>query len=164
MTQEQRANARLMGGGGKSWTFPNVGDQVWGTVLSIEEMQQREFGSNALKTFKGGEPMMQLVIAVQTDDNDGTHDEDGSEDDGIRRIYTRRAMESAIKRACLKVGAREGVLPGGKLLVRYTAEAPVASEGMSPEKLFFAKYEPPAAAQGGHDDDDPGPDPDDLPF
>lgn len=161
----------LEGQGGRSARFPNIGDQVWGEVVNARVVQQTDFDSGALLFWDDGNPRMQLVITL------ATQEQEDDEDDGVRRVYARGQMATAIAKAVRATGAK--LRPGGQLVVRYTQDGPAPSrKGMSPPKIYFAKYEPPEpGALGAQDlesaapwEDAPppgeqdAPAPDDLPF
>jgi hypothetical protein len=135
----------LLGGGGKSAKFESVGDTVSGTICAQPELrQQTDIGTGAPKTWDNGDPVMQLVVKLQT-----TQRED-AEDDGIRTLY----ISGGFKRASLQKAVADavrsakaiGLEVGGTLSVRFTGEEPPAKKGFSPAKLYAAKYEPPTNA------------------
>lgn len=157
-------NSVLMGAGGKSATFKAHGDQVWGTVVSAENRQQTSFESNELLFWDDGKPRMQIVITLQTEEQEDEND------DGLRRVYIKVPSQllRAMRQAITKAGAN-GLQEGGKFLVRYMSDAEPKKRGMSGEKQYFCKYEPPAFGaipEEGYagDDDVPAPDDADLPW
>lgn len=123
--------------------FTTVGDKVVGTVVSAEVNQQRDFDTNELSTWPDGNPKMQLVVTLQTDDRDPSI----PDDDGLRRIYAKKpsSMLQAIGDA---VKAQNSTLqrPGGRLAVAFTGEKPHENPRKNPIKQYAAAYEPPAAA------------------
>ena len=66
--------------GGKSAAFPDVGAAVTGIVVASERREQTEFGTGEVKRFDDGNPMMQVVITLQTEER-------SDDDDGIRLLY-----------------------------------------------------------------------------
>ena len=136
MADQQDPNAFLMGGGARSASFKEHGDRVWGTVMSAEMRQQTDFKSGKPLVWDDGSPRMQVVISLLTE----LHEDD--EDDGLRAVYVKGALQQAVRSALVKAGVR-GVEDGGKLLVQYTGDAEPAGPGLSGAKLYFAKYEPP---------------------
>lgn len=159
MTATQDVNSLVMGSGGRSATFKVHGDQTWGVIVHSELRQQTDFDTGELMFWQDGKPRMQAVFTLQTDEI--TDDED----DGMRKVYAKGQMLRAIQAAVLKAGAK-GVADGGTLLVRYTGDAEPKRKGMSGEKQYFAKYQPPAHTTVLPDqpDDEEPPIPDDLPF
>jgi hypothetical protein len=136
--------AFLLGGGGKSAKFEAVGDTITGTIAAEPEMrQQTDIGTGALKTWDNGDPVMQLVVKLQTTERDD------SEDDGIRNLYVsggfkRASLQKAVADAVRAAGAKS-LAVGGTLAVKFTGEEPPSKKGFNPAKLYAAKYDPPAA-------------------
>ena len=155
------ANQALMGGGGRSASFKQHGDQVWGEIVSYELRQQMDFDDGSPLVWDDGKPRMQVVISLQTDLRED------EEDDGVRRVYVKipSQMRQAMQKAVVKAGAK-GIVEGGKFLVRYMSDGEPKKKGMSGQKQYFCKYEPPAYVLGQDDgfDDVPPPDDDSLPF
>lgn len=129
----------LMGGGIKSCTFPEIGTTWKGEVLAKETQQQRDFTTGEPKFYDDGNPMLQVVITLQTDQRDG------DDDDGQRKLYVRGQMLAAIKKAVLDAGAKT-VEIGGTLAVQYTGDGEPPKRGMNPPKQYTAAYKPPVAA------------------
>lgn len=155
-------NDFLMGAGGKSATFHSHNDECWGTIIHYEMRQQTDFDSGAVKTWDDGNPMMQVVVTLQTDE------QDDEEDDGLRKLYVRGQMQKAFASAIVKVGAK-GIAEGGRIFVRYVSDAEPRRSGMSGAKQYFVKYEPPVLkVEGDPSDeapaDEPELDPEELPF
>jgi hypothetical protein len=156
-------NSILMGAGGRSASFREHGDRVWGTVVGeVQHKQQIDFDTEQPKTWDDGNPQMQLVITLQTDL------QEDSEDDGLRKVYVKipSQLQSAMRKAILKAGAT-GILEGGKFLVQYISDAEPAKRGRHGAKQYFCKYEPPAAqwmAPDAGDEEVPPPDDESMPF
>ena len=138
-------NAFLLGGGGKSAKFETIGDTVTGTIVATPELrQQTDLASGKPKTWDNGDPVMQLVIKLQT-----TGRED-AEDDGVRNLYVsggfkRASLQKAVADA-VRTAKASGLAVGGTLAVKFTGEEPPATKGFSPAKLYAAKYTPPSDA------------------
>lgn len=138
---KQDPNDFLMGGGVPSASFLRIGDGVQGTITEPPTLQQqRDFTSGEPKVWDNGDPMMQMVVTLQTDQ----YDEKIEDDDGRRRIYVKNAMKKAVADAVRKAGAKK-LDVGGVLSVRYTADGVPARKGVNPPKLYAAVYTPPAA-------------------
>lgn len=139
--QQLDPNDWLMSGGAKSAKFPEVGTVVKGTIVTPPTLsQQTDFTTGALKTWDDGKPMMQLVVTIATDERDP----DEPEDDGLRSLYVRGAMQAAVKDAIRKAGAK-GLEVGGTIAVRYTGDGVAKQRGMNPPKQFAAQYKAPAS-------------------
>ncbi|MFJ8791430.1 hypothetical protein [Streptomyces sp. NPDC102462] len=138
------ANSFLMGGGGAPTAkFPTPGTVVGGHITeqpSVE--QQRDIQTGDKKFWADGNPMMQLVVTVQTDQRDPSIEDD----DGRRRIFVKGQMKNAVADAVRQAGGR-GLEVGGILRVRYSHDGEQKQRGFSPPKQYEAHYTPAAAAQ-----------------
>ena len=136
------ANSFLMAGGAKSAKFENPGDAVKGIVEAADVTQQTDLKTGAPKTWDNGDPMMQLVITLQTD-----LDDEGDDDDGKRKLYLKGSKPEtslgAVKGAIREAGAK-GIEIGGELVLQYTGDGEATQRGFNPPKLYRAKYTAPA--------------------
>lgn len=141
----------LMGGGGApSAKFPTPGTTVGGRITEKPTVeQQRDIKTGEKKFWNDGNPMMQLVVTVQTDLRDPEIDED----DGRRRLFVKGQMKQAIADAVRTTGAR-GLEIGGTLTVTYTHDGQVTQRGFSAPKQYRAEYV--AAATNALNTPDPG--------
>lgn len=122
-TQTHDANALLMGGGGApTWKFDAEGTRKVGTVTSPPEArQEREYdpnspGGGAPKTFPSGDPIMGILVEVQTEERDPSRDGD----DGRRTFYIEgRRLKDAVKAGIRNAGG-SGLEVGGVLDVTLT--------------------------------------------
>jgi hypothetical protein len=132
------------------WT-PNgkpVGSVQGGTICQMPYKQQRtEMVTNKPgekgkvgkpRFFENGDPMMQLVVPVQTDERDPSM----VADDGVRAIYIAYPNDANLRTAMLEVGARKLEI-GGVLLQRWVSGAGNAGDG----RVYEFKYTPPANVQ-----------------
>ncbi|MGW6420366.1 hypothetical protein [Streptomyces sp. NPDC055055] len=151
--QHQAPNADdfLMGGGGAPTAkFPTPGTVVTGRITQKPTVeQQRDIKTGDNKFWSDGNPMMQLVVTVQTEQRDPAIDED----DGRRRLFVKGAMKNVIADAVRAAGAR-GLEVGGTLAVTYTHDGKPSGVGMSPPKQYTATYT--AAAVAALHTPDPG--------
>jgi hypothetical protein len=133
----------LLAGGQKvpGAKFDNVGDSVAGTIVSAEARQTTDIKTGAPEFWPQGDPKLQVVVTLQTDQRDPSIEDD----DGQRRLFAKKpgAMLSAIVEAL--GGQRLEV--GGRLAVKFTGTEPSSTAGFSPKKLYAAAYQPPAANQ-----------------
>ena len=143
------------GGGGKAAKFEKHGDKVSGFVTSAVLRQQTDFKTKAPMTWPDGNPRMQLVVTLFTDE----HDDD--DDDGMRTVYIRGQMQKAVGDAVKKSG-QQGLAEGGRLAVEYFDTAAPKVRGENGAKQYRARYEAPQVRVPVEGDD--GIDPDDLPF
>ncbi|MFJ4712687.1 hypothetical protein [Streptomyces sp. NPDC088785] len=146
------ANSFLMGGGGAPTAkFPTIGTIVGGQITEPPTLeQQRDIKTGEKKFWSNGDPMMQMVVTVQTDVRDPAIEDD----DGKRRIFIKSHMKNAVADAVRAAGAK-GLEVGGTLRVRFTNELPASGPGMSPAKQYDAHYVAAAAAHLGFDQQGP---------
>lgn len=130
MTED--VNEFLSSIGGQAAKFPTVGTIVWGEILAADVRDQTDMESGKVLTWQDGNPRKQLVVTLQTDE------QDDEEDDGVRRVYAKGNMLYAIRQA---LGGRR-LEVGGKLAVKYTGDGEPSRRGYNPPKLYWAKYEP----------------------
>src|SRR5689334_18604665 len=96
------ANALIMRGSIPSATFPEVGTVHEGVITGLGTMQAREFGTQKPATWPDGEPKMQAVITLRTQE----HDPALENDNGVRNLYvSSKGMRDAIAAAVKKAGA-----------------------------------------------------------
>ena len=138
MTDTPDVNDFIMGGGAKTASFPTVGATIEGTITDQKMQQETAYLTNEPLTWDDGNPRMQPVFTLDTDDRDD------AEDDGVRKLYCNWRQKAAIRDAVKEAGA-DRLEIGGKLTVQYYADGD-AEKGLNPPKLYRAKYEPPAAA------------------
>jgi hypothetical protein len=133
----------LMGGGGApSAKFDTIGRTYKGTILKSEMRQQTDI-SGTPKNYDDGNPMMQAVITIQTDERDSSIEDD----DGQRRLFVKGNMQKAVRDAI--VASRCSTLAlGGTLAVRYTGDGIPKRAGLSAPKEYVAQYVAPAVGVG----------------
>ncbi|ODA69250.1 hypothetical protein [Streptomyces sp. AVP053U2] len=138
------ANSFLMGGSGAPTAkFPTPGTTIGGRITEPPKVeQQRDIQSGEAKFWSDGNPMMQLVVTVQTDQRDPAIEDD----DGRRRIFVKGQMKNAVADAVRQAGAK-GLEVGGTLHVRYTHDGEQTKRGFSAPKQYAAKYTPAAASE-----------------
>ncbi|WP_405695210.1 hypothetical protein OHA99_09265 [Streptomyces coelicoflavus] len=142
------ANSFLMGGGGAPTAkFPTPGTTVGGRITESPKVeQQRDIQSGEAKFWSDGNPMMQMVVTVQTDERDPAIEDD----DGRRRIFVKGQMKNAVADAVRQAGAK-GLEVGGTLHVRYTHDGEPKQRGFSAPKQYAAKYVAAAVSELGAD-------------
>lgn len=129
----------FLSAGAPSYKFTNVGDSVRGTVLGSELRQKTKYGTNEPMVWDDGNPQMQLVITLATDERSA----EIADDDGERRVFAGPEMQKALKGALKKAGNAK-LRPGGTLVVKYSANGVPSKPGFNPPKLFECAYRPPA--------------------
>jgi len=155
------ANDLLMGGGIKSAAFPDqqYGHTVGGPIVRPPQVrQQTDFDTGKPKFFDNGDPMMQIVVQVQTDQRDQAD----STDDGVRAFYLKGQMQAAVRDAVRTVGAK-GLEVGGQLYIKYVKDEPNSRGRGKDKKVYAARYTAPAgqaandALMGGDGGSTPAP-------
>lgn len=132
----------LMQGGYKAASFPDqqYGHTVGGPIVEKPiTTQQLDFDSRAPKFYDDGNPMWQVIVAVQAQ-------QPTDDDDGIRAFYLRSQMKKAAQEAVRRSGARR-LEVGGELWVRYVRDEPNSRGRGKDKKIYEAKYTPPGEAQ-----------------
>lgn len=130
----------LMSGGHKAATFPDeqFGHTVGGRIVDKPvTTQQLDFDSRQPKFYDDGNPMWQVVVAVQAQPA-------GDDDDGIRAFYLKSQMKKAVQEAVRRAGATR-LEVGGELHIRYVRDEPNSRGRGKPKKIYEARYTPPTS-------------------
>jgi hypothetical protein len=125
----------ILAGGGRSAKFPEIGTSYAGEVLDVRVTDQTNFDTGAVETWADGRPKKMLIVSLQT------KIQEDDDDDGVRTIYAKGGIYTAIRDAVRKTG----IAPGGKLAVKYDSNGTPSKKGFNPPKIYKARYEPPAA-------------------
>lgn len=141
------ANAFLAGGAGrKSITWPHVGATVVGRIIGSRETQATDFKSKAPEFWPDGQPKMQLVITIGTDQRDPSD----PNDNGERDLY----LKGSLKDASTTAGAFHAAIQasgqplqvGGIITMAYIGDGVASNPSLSPPKMFTAQYQGPGMA------------------
>ena|ERR1017187_47269 len=130
----------LSGGGAPSAKFPTPGTTIKGVIEGIAYSQQTDLDGTP-KKWDDGNPRMQYVVTLVTDERDA----EIPDDDGKRRLFVKGQMLTAFRDAVKASGAK-GDLTGGMLAVKYTEDGEQKRAGFNPPKLYAAQYKAPSAA------------------
>lgn len=143
MSTPINADSFLMGGGGApSAKFPALGTSYTGRITEKPAVeQQRDFNSGDPKFWNDGNPMMQLVVTVQTEMRDPSVEDD----DGRRRFFVKGQLKNAVADAVRKSGGR-GLEVGGRLTVTYTHDGEKKGNLNAP-KQYRVEYTPAAVTE-----------------
>jgi hypothetical protein len=130
------ANDLLMGGGVKSAKFDTLGTTVGGKVVRpIQARQQTDFDSGKPKFYENGDPMMQIVVHVQTNLRDASD----PTDDGVRALYLRgQAMAAA--RDAVKAAGGKGIEVGGEVYQTWSGNEPNSRGRGQDKKVYTVRY------------------------
>lgn len=150
------ANSFLMGAESvPTASFLTKGTEHEGEILELAMRQQLDIDTRKPLFWDNGDPKMQLVITVQTDERDNEIEDD----DGRRRLYVKYKMRDAISDAVREADCVEdGLQVGGWLRVKWVKSEKAQNRAKSGAKLYEAEYEPPdpsAAANAYLNSDDP---------
>jgi hypothetical protein len=113
-----------------------VGTVVKGTILELDVRQAIDFDSQKPAVWEDGNPKMNLVITLLTEQRDPAV----SDDEGHRRLYAVRP--SAMLRAIADAVGEGQLAIGGTLAVQFTGTAAPKRAGLSGQKLYVAEYRP----------------------
>lgn len=140
MTTQTDPNAFLLGGGGKSASFPEPGTTVTGTIADPPEVRQQTSMNGDPLTWDNGDPRLQLVVSLKTQQREDP------DDDGIRKLYVKgskdpksKSLHAAVAAAVAEAGAK-GLEVGGTLSVTYTGDGVASQRGFNPPKQYQARY------------------------
>jgi hypothetical protein len=129
----------LSGGGAPTAKFPTKGVTIKGTIEDLAVTQQTDLNGNPLE-WDDGNPRMQLVVTLATDERDAAIDDD----DGKRRLFVKGGMRTAVKDA-LKLAGAKTLEVGGTLAVQYKDDGEPPRAGFNAPKIYVAQYKAPAA-------------------
>jgi hypothetical protein len=129
----------LSGSGARSAKFPTIGTTVKGIIESAVVEQQRDIETGLPKTWDDGNPMMQLVVTLDTDERES------GEDDGKRRLFVKGQMRAAVVDA-LKAAGVKAIEVGGTLAVKYSGNGTAKKAAWTAPKQYVAQYKAPIAA------------------
>lgn len=138
------ANQFLMGSGGRSAKFDELGDAVGGVILAEPEIrQQTDYDTGDPLFFNDGKPRLMMVVTVQTEL------EEDSEDDGVRKIYVKGTESTRDLRRAVKAAGASGLEVGGFLIQMWVgvgvAKPNKAGRLGKPPKLYEFQYQRPNA-------------------
>lgn len=132
-------------GGSKSASFLEIGATLTGTISEPPVLQQqKDMKTGDLQVWPDGNPKMQLVVTLDTDQRDP----EDPDDDGKRRLFVKSGLKAAVARAVRSAGATR-LEVGGKLTVTYTGDGKQEKRGFNPPKQYSAEYVKPVDASLG---------------
>lgn len=147
MTDIFDANRVLMGGSSAAaWKFAEPGTTHTGTIAEPPTArQEREYvkddpGGGKPKTFPSGDPIMGILVELQTEERDAA----SPDDDGRRTFYCEgRYLRDSVRGAVRAAGA-DGLAVGGVLTVTFTRREDPADKRS--RKHWDVTYVPPGNA------------------
>lgn len=134
--------AQVMSGGTPSAIGKDdpIGTTASGIVRNIEAQQQHDIDTGAPKFFDNGQPMMQIVVHIATDQRDPMI----PGDDGMRAVYVKGKNIGALRNASRRV-ARDMPHIGDRFTVTYSGNGEAKKRGWNPPKLYSYELQPNAA-------------------
>lgn len=128
--------------GGKTAKFTSIGDSITGTVVTAEVRQRTNLDTGKPATWDNGDPQMQIVITLATDERDPAD----PDDDGHRNVYIKAwGQQMKALREALRVSGATDILPGGTFTATYSADGEKPKPHMSAPKLFQYVYTAPSS-------------------
>lgn len=124
----------------KGLKFETIGTTHTGTVKSApRERQQTKYGTQEPDFWPNGDPKMQILVDLQTDQRADPND------DGERTLYVAsKNLKKAIGEAIRAANASD-IAAGGVLTVSYVGNDPASKNPANPAKLYQAQYTAPAS-------------------
>jgi len=150
MSNYDEVNAFLAGTtGAPTLSFLTLGVTYEGRIIGAEKQQQRDIKTGLPKTWPDGNPIMQVVITLQTD----MRDPNVEDDNGQRRLFVGSyGMKQAFQKA-LKEANVDGIAAGGTLKIRFSGEGEASGPGMNPPKEFMVRYTAPVVSMEDKQED-----------
>ena len=128
------------GGGAPALKFANIGTKFTGVITDVEVRDQRDFDTGVILTWDDGKPRKEIVLTLNTKERDPMVEGD----DGVRKLYVKAQMFTALRDAIRKAG-RVKPEPGGEIAVAYTGDGEAKRKGYNPPKIYAVAYKAPAA-------------------
>lgn len=138
----------FLSGGAPGQKFPEPGFKWGGTIIAWQMTQQTDLTTGELKFWDDGKPKMQLELTMQGEPTGYCFNWNGRafdkkvipDDDGVRRLFVKGPMQSAIGKA--KRDAKGQVEVGAYIEVVRGEDIPPTKKGYSPTQTFRAKWTP----------------------
>lgn len=139
-------NAWDLGGGGESFPFDNVGDEIEGYIQDVTERQSTDVqtGEPTWWDKEHTRPKMVTIVTLQTSLKDSP------QDDGMRNVTLAGSKKPESKSRMAAVFGAVKAATGGTALqynawlkMKYVGDGPRTKVGFNPPKYFEAWYRPP---------------------
>lgn len=110
--------------------FTNIGDEIEGTLVEKDTQHKTEYNKNpnaekVFKYFKSGDPVIELILTLQTDQTDPTIEGDK----GVRRVFVSYAMQQELQRAVAEAGIKRSLPLGSHIKIKHTHTSPSMGGG-----------------------------------
>jgi hypothetical protein len=132
----------LLAGGPPALKFDTLGVVHSGRITAVEARQQTDYDNGTPMVYADGNPMMQIIVDLDTDQRDPSI----PDDDGSRRAYIKGQMLSAARSAVKQAGARS-LLPGGTLTVAWIGEGVAKNARFNKPKIYQVTYVAPSGVE-----------------
>ncbi len=125
--------------------FGGHGDFVEGSLVGKDTQHKSKYNPNPnaekeLLYFKSGDPILELILTLQTDKVDPSIEGDK----GLRRVFVPFQMQQALQKAVADAGIKRTLPLGSRIKITYTHDVP-SSGGGSPRKEYSVVVVPPLA-------------------
>lgn len=128
----------LMGAGGRSAKFKQIGDEISGFIQDQEVRNQTNPRTREIEYWKDGSPKKQLVVTLQTEQRED------AEDDGLRKLYIKGKNLTDAVRDAVRIAGAKSLEFNGWIRVAYIGDGQPAGPAVDPPKLYLAEYKRPA--------------------
>jgi len=114
-----------------------------GTLVGKDTQHASEFNRDPnaerkLKYFKSGDPILELVLTLQTE----LSDPEIEGDKGLRRVFVPYAMQQALQKAVADAGIKRTLPLGSRIKITFTHTSP--GQGAIDRKEYSVEVTPPA--------------------
>jgi hypothetical protein len=136
MSEESDEISELFHSSAPAFRFEKIGDTIEGVITDVSSVQDRDFVTKEPVFWPDGKPKKMLILTVQTSLRDS------DEDDGLRSIWCRGNIHTAVGKALSEAfrpakPSSAGVLHG---TVKLRFDKTEASNKGAPRKIYRAKF------------------------
>lgn len=111
-----------------------VGDSVSGSVVDVQTRQARDPQTNKARFWENGDPVIQVVISLQTDQHTDEND------DGVRSVFVKFwGVQRKAFLAALKDANQSDLSIGQQFTATFVGTEKATSRAMSDTKIFEYK-------------------------
>jgi hypothetical protein len=131
------ADSLLFGNSITSAKFASHGDKIAGHLVGKDTQHKAKFNpqnpsdKSELMYFKSGDPVLELILDLQTDERDP----EVENDNGVRRVYVPFQMQQALQQAVKEAGIKKSLPLGSHIEITHTHSVP-SKGGGSPRKEY----------------------------
>lgn len=108
-----------------------IGDSITGMVVEVQTRQHRDPQTNKSGVWENGDPMIQVVVSIQTELHDG------ADDDGVRSVFIKWwGKQRAAFLEALKDAGQDNLSVGQEFTATLTGTEKNANKALSDTKLY----------------------------